>query len=156
MKDTAEKLVSRRRIVGLMVASLLVISGCARFRRDSDLEQAQNELRVLLEDIADSDAERAELVSIAQRIGTEVNALLSAQQIFLTSFDDQLNSYDVSEQQVMATVNSFTPQRVSMRNNLLGLQSELQAALTPDEWTAVLEVLNRKGAALSSSTSTLS
>ena len=156
MKDTAEKLVSRRRIVGLVVASLVVISGCTRFRRDSDLEKGQNELRVLLEDIADSDTERTELVSIAQRIETEVNALVSVQQEFLSSFDGQLNSYDVSEQQVMETVNSFTPQRVSMRDNLLGLQSELQAALTPEEWAAVLETLNRKGVALSSSTSTMS
>ncbi len=134
---------NRRQVLQLAAASLLV-AGCASFRSGSDFDEINADLQSLLDEIADSSGEQVRLASIARRIENRSRALVAEQEEFVKGFDSMLNTRDISEAQLSKLIDDYSHRREWLRNDLLHLQDELHAALTPEEWTEVVEVLNRK------------
>ena len=78
--------------------------------------------------------------------------MVAEQVEFLVSFDSLLSERDVTEAQLSQTIDTYSNRREWLRNDLLYLQDELHAALTAEEWTDVVEVLNRAGKAVAENT----
>jgi chromosome segregation ATPase len=144
VKHTNPKLLDRRRLLKLAMASVLVVTGCTNVRQESDLDTAMNELDRQLDEITD-DEQQLKLSSIAQRIQTAARELAAEHRTFTNSFESQLSSYDATKAQLEQLIEAYNRQRTSLRNELLHLQDELHAAMTPDQWAEVVKVLNRTG-----------
>ena len=132
----------REFLIGLGAVSLLIVSGCATFRRGSELDAAFADLDAQLNRASGADTEQ--LASIAKRIRTQSQALLDTHETFITTFNDKASNRSVTAEQLQKLVSDYEVQRQTLRNDLLHLQDELHAALPPDVWPDVLEVLNRK------------
>ena len=91
------------------------------------------------------DNEQALVTSIAQRIRGRANELAAEHRTFTDSFDRLLSTYDATEAQLEQLIEAYNRQRTLLRNELLHLQDELHAAMTPDQWAEVVRVLNRAG-----------
>lgn len=140
--------ISRRLIVRLAAASLLVISGCTVFRQSRDLDQALEDLETLLNQFADDTDEQNRLKAAAERIGAVSRELATENADFLGQLDAMLNDRDATDAALTQTVDAHRERRASLRNDLLTQQDEIHAALTPDQWAEVVEVLNRSGPAM--------
>ena len=140
-------LLSRRRVLKLAVASVLLISGCAGTPDRSDLDTAMSDLSEVLDQI-DANGTHDKLVSIARQIQNLARKLAVEHQSFIDNFERLLNEYDTTEAQLKQLIETHASKRVSKRNDLLHLQDELHAAMTPDEWARVVQVLNEAGNAL--------
>lgn len=139
---------TRRRqvLISLAGAALLVASGCAAFRRDSELDAALAELETLLTAIGgDKDDD---LVAIAEKINAQSRGLLQAHDYFATEFNRQAADRTVSESALSTLVRNYDSNRTALRNQLLHSQDELHAAVPQDSWAEVLDVLNRKSRAV--------
>lgn len=146
--------INRRQLVGLAAASLLVVTGCSTFRRSSDPEKQLDELRNLLDEIAENHGEQVRLASIARRIEIRARELVSENQEFVGSFDSLMKTRDVTETQLRWAIDSYSDRRMWLRNDLLQLQDELHQALEPDEWAEVVEILNHASHSLTTSSFT--
>jgi hypothetical protein len=144
-------MVGRRQFLNLAAASLLLVSGCATFRSGSDLDTYQEELRRLLDDIAENYGEQLRLTSIARRIEIRSHELVAEHQEFVDTLNSLMSTRDVTEVQLMQSVDSYSGRRKWLRNDLLQLQDELHNALAPDEWAEVITILNRTGQAVARS-----
>jgi len=144
-------LLSRRQALKLAVASVLLVTGCSTMTSSSDLDAATNDLGIVLNQLG-GDSEQEQLASIARRIQSRARALAAEHREFVNSFDSLLNEYDATEAQLEQLIEAYASKRKSMRNDLLHLQDELHAALTPDQWAEVVLVLNQTGNALSAYT----
>ena len=140
-------MLSRRQALKLTVAALLVVGGCARFSRRTDLDTAINDLNELLDDIA-ANGEQIWLASIARRIEIRARDLLAEHSEFVSSFDALLTTYDVTEVQLMQVIEAHSMRREWLRNDLLRLQDELHASISQEDWGMVIKVLNRTGNAI--------
>ena len=147
VKQTDQKLLDRRRLLKLAVASALVVAGCTNVRQESDLDTAMNELDRQLDEIAD-DEQQLKLTSIAQHIQIRASELAAEHRTFTDSFDRLLNTYDATEAQLEQLIEAYNRQRTLLRNELLHLQDELHTAMTPDQWAKVVRVLNRAGTSI--------
>ena len=136
----------RRQLLKLAAASLLVVTGCTAVRPPPDLDTAINELNRLLDEM--DDVEQRRVTSIVQRIQQRANELASEHRTFTGSFDRLLTAYDTTEAQLAQLTDSYNASRTRKRNDLLHLQDELHAAMTPDDWSEVVRVLNRAGKSL--------
>ena len=139
---------SRRRLLQLAAASLVVVSGCSVFRTTSELDEAREELRNLLREIADGEAEEVRLLAIAHRIDTRANELGSEHTAFTENFNELAAKRDVTSDHLTNLVTDYETRRVWLRDDLLRLQDELQAALSDDDWNGVQRIMNRKGEAI--------
>lgn len=143
------KLLGRRQLLKLAVASVLLISACTDVKEEESVSnRALSELGRLLDEMAD-DNQRETLISIAERIETKARELVAEHQTFVGDFDRMLNDRDVTETQLGELINAYTKRRTSLRNNLLQLQDELHASLSPEDWAEVVVVLNQAGKAVS-------
>ncbi|MGI9343609.1 MAG: hypothetical protein ACR2QV_12230 [Gammaproteobacteria bacterium] len=133
----------------LAIASMLVISGCAIRRSETDLEAYRAELRDLLASLASNDADEVTLLSIAQRISIRSGDLVAEHEEFAVSFGALMGERDATEEQLADMVDQHQDRRKWLRDDLLRLQDELHAQLGPDEWVEVTAVLNRKAPAVS-------
>mgnify|MGYP001812594556 CR=1 FL=1 len=140
--------VSRRRMLQLVAASLAVVSGCAVFRSTSELDEAREDLRALLGELADGDAERVQLLAIGNRIDTRANELVGEHRAFIENFNGLAANRDVTADELTSIVADHEARRVWLRNDLLRLQDRMKAALPADEWERTLEILNRTGEAV--------
>lgn len=138
--------VSRRSVLKLAVASILVIAGCTNIRGESDLDAAVSELSQLVK--AMDDKEQQHITAIVRRIQEQANGLADEHRAFTDSFDRLLAAYDATGTQLQQLVESYNKHRVLKRNELLHLQDELHAAMNPDDWAEVVRVLNRAGKSL--------
>ena len=146
---THTKLLRRRQLLKLAVASVLLIGACTEVKEEeSESDRALSELGRLLDEMADDD-QRATLISIAERIETQARKLVAEHQAFVGDFNRMLNDRDVTETQLGELINVHTKRRTSLRNNLLQLQNELHTSLSPEDWAEVLLVLNQAGEAVS-------
>ena len=143
--------ISRRRVLQLAAASMLVISGCSVFRTTSDLEAARDDLRALLTELADGEAETTQLLAIGHRIDTRASELVGEHEAFIENFNKLAASRDVTADELTSMVVDYEARRAWLRNDLLRLQDTLKAALPADEWTSALGILNRKGEAIAGS-----
>ena len=144
-------IIGRREFLNLAVASMVLVSGCATFRGGSDLETYQDELRQLLDDLAENHGERVRLMSIARRIEIRSNELVAEHQEFVDTINSLMNVRDVTEVQLRQSVDNYSGRRGWLRNDLLQLQDELHNELAPDEWAEVITILNRTGRAVARS-----
>jgi hypothetical protein len=140
-------LLSRRQALKLATASVLLVTGCATFRQGSDLDAAMSDLDGLLDQMA-GNGEQVWLASIARRIKIRAQDLVAEHREFVDSFDRLLREYSVTEVQLNQFIKAYARRRKWLRNDLLRLQDELHASLTPDEWAEVVQVLNRTGKAV--------
>jgi predicted nucleic acid-binding Zn-ribbon protein len=136
-------LLDRRRLLKLAAASLLLAAGCTNTRQDSDLDAAMSELDRLLDEMGEN--EQRQVTSIVQRIQTRARELAAEHRTFTDNFDSQLSSYHVTEAQLEQLIETYNRRRTLLRNDLLHLQDELHAAMSPDDWAEVMRVLNRAG-----------
>lgn len=137
-------LLSRRQALKLAAASVLLVAGCATFRQGSDLDAAMSDLDGMLDEIA-GNGKQVWLVSIVRRIEIRVRDLVAEHQEFVDSFDRLLSERDVTEAQLKQMIEAHVKRREWLRNDLLRLQDELHASMTPDDWAKVVQVLNRTG-----------
>lgn len=144
-------LLSRRQALKLAAASVLLVAGCATFRQGSDLDAAMSDLDGILNDIA-RNGKQVWLASIARRIGIRARDLVAEHQEFVDSFDRLLSERDVTEAQLKQMIEAHVKRRERLRNDLLRLQDELHASMTPDDWAKVVQVLNRTGKAVTNRT----
>lgn len=142
VKHNDPKLLNRRQLLKLAVASALVVAGCTNVRQGSDLDVAMNELDRQLDVIAD-DEQQVKLSSIAQRIQIRARELATEHRTFSDSFDHLLSTYDATEAQLEQLIETYNSRRTLLRNDLLHLQDELHTAMTPDQWAEVVRVLNQ-------------
>lgn len=143
--DTAVS-IDRRRLLKLAVASLLVASGCTSVRPESDLDVAMSELNQLLNEMDASDQQR--VTAIVQRIRVRAGELADEHRTFTEHFDRLLATYNTSEAQLEQLIGDYSERRRLKRDELLHLQDELHAAMTPEDWSEVVRVLNRAGKSL--------
>ena len=146
--EVARRAISRRDLFELAVASLLVASGCATSSPNADLDGYLGALRMQLDGLAQNDAERIDLVSVARRIEIRSRELAAEHREFLASFDALMRERDVAEAQLGKAIASYSERRKWLRDDLLKLQDELHDALPPDDWSEVVKVLNRTGRAV--------
>lgn len=64
---------------------------------------------------------------------------------FSDNFDRLLSTYDATLAQLEQLIETYNSRRTLLRNDLLHLQDELHAAMTPDQWAEVVRVLNQTG-----------
>jgi DNA anti-recombination protein RmuC len=102
-----------------------------------------SELNRLLDDMGDD--ERQRVTAIAQRIQARASELASEHRKFTDSFGRMLATYDVTGAQLEQLINAYNSSRLLKRNELLHLQDELHAAMSPDDWSEIVRVLNRVG-----------
>jgi len=132
----------REFLIGLSAVSLMIVSGCATLRRGSELDAAFADLDAQLNRASGVDTHQ--LASIAKRIRARSQTLIDTHETFVTAFNDKASNRSVTAEQLQQLVSDYEVQRQTLRNDLLHLQDELHAALPPDVWSDVLEVLNRK------------
>jgi len=144
---------NRRRLLSVAAASLLVIGGCATFRRQDGLKTSINDLSSVLDSLGNDD-KQVWLRSIARRIEIRARDLGAEHQAFVDSFDSLLASHSVTTTQLKQFINTHSARRRWLRDDLLHLQDELHDALDPDEWADVIKVLNRTGTTISDTTLT--
>lgn len=106
-----------------------------------------SDLDGLLDETA-GNGEQVWLASIARRIKIRAQDLVAEHREFVDSFDRLLREYSVTEVQLNQFIKAYARRRKWLRNDLLRLQDELHASLTPDEWAEVVQVLNRTGKAV--------
>jgi hypothetical protein len=133
-------------IISLAASALTLVSGCATFRRESEVDAAFADLKVLLKTAKGDDLEG--IVSIAELMKSESRALLDTHETFLVQFNESATDRTVTSDDLNKLVDDYLAQRKSQRDNLLHLQDELHAALPPEIWPEVLDVLNRKAQAI--------
>lgn len=151
MNTTHLSMLNRRQVLRLAVTSVLLVSGCASMNGSSDLDAATNDLSSVLKNVGDN-GEQEQLVSIARRIESTARELGAEHREFVNRFDSLLSEYDTTEAQLKQLIEAYAKRRKLLRDALLHLQDELHAAMTPDEWARVVQVLNRTGKALASYT----
>ena len=144
-------LLSRRRVLRLAAASVLLVAGCATFRQGSDLDAAMSDLDGLVDEIA-GNGEQVWLASIVRRIEIRARDLVAEHREFVDSFDHLLREHAVGEAQLNQLIKAYARRREWLRNDLLRLQDELHASMTPDDWAEVVQVLNRTGKAVATHT----
>ena len=105
-----------------------------------------NELDRLLDEMNDDQQRR--LADIAQRIQARARELAGEHRTFTDSFDRMLTAHDTTEAQLERLTADYNRQRRIKRNELLRLQDELHAAVTPDDWSDIVRALNRAGQSL--------
>jgi hypothetical protein len=132
----------RELMICIAASAVLVTSGCATFRRDSEVGAALGELESLLSQIDDADEEK--LMAIAERIGQNVHALLDKHERFAEEFNARARDRSVSDESLEELVSEYEAGRVVLRNDLLLADEELFAALPVESKADVLELLNRK------------
>lgn len=139
--------ISRRQALKLAVAALLLVAGCATFRRESGFDAALRDLNDALDEIGPEE-KRARVASIARHIETQARELVAEHRDFIDRFDQLLRERVVPEAQLEEAVDAHSDRRIALRNDLLQLQQELRDALSPEEWDQVVEILNRTGQAV--------
>jgi len=151
MQHKHSALLSRRLALKLAVASVLLVSGCTSMSSSSDLDAAMSDLDVAINEVG-GNGEQEKLASIARRIEARAQDLAAKHRAFTDNFDRLLSEYDATEAQLEQLIETYATRREALRNDLLHLQDELHAALTPDQWTEVVQALNQTGNALASYT----
>ena len=139
--------IDRRQLLKLAAASVLLINACTHKKQEPESQRALSELGSLLHEMADID-QRETLISIAERIESEGRYLVIEHQAFVSKFNTMLNDRDVTGTQLGKLINAYAERRAILRNNLLHLQDELHAYLSPEEWAEVVRLLNRAGKAV--------
>lgn len=138
---------TRRQVsIAIAGAALFVASGCAAFRRESELDAAIADLESILQAIGSDNDD--ELVAIAEKISEQAQSLREAHEDFASEFNRQAANREVSKDTLAELVRNYDAGRLALRNELLRSQDELHLAVPEDSWPEVLEVLNRKGRAV--------
>ena len=117
----------------------------------SDLDAAVTELNDLLSETP-PDSERELLVSIANKIEVTARELVAEHNAFSDNFDQLLSNHDTTEAELKQVAKDYGSRRQQLRDDLLYLQDELHTAMTPEEWSEVVQVLNHTGKAIASYT----
>lgn len=138
----------RQVLIGLLSASIVLTSGCATFRRTSELEAAAEELESLL-DALDA-ANETELLALAEKIKDQSLELQQAHVEFAESFNEAAKARQTSDEALDDLVTDYEARRTRARRKLLEAQDELHARVPGEAWPDVLEVLNTKAQAVAS------
>ena len=136
--------------IALATAGCFVASSCSLFDgpvgNDSSiaLEAASRELFQILDGLDRSAVQEVRLLTIARRIASDARLLIDEQTAFLSDFDRLSRRADVSDSDLLELVDAFAVRRVRVRDELFGLQDQLRAELSTDEWAKVVVALNTK------------
>ncbi len=143
-KNSSRQVTLNRRdfVIGLGASTLMLISGCATSRNNSEMDTAFADLEILLNQSGGSKTEQ--LASIARRIRDQSREFLNVNRTFITAFNAQASTRSATREELHKLVDNYDVDRQALRSKLLHLQDELHAALPADAWREVLEVLNRK------------
>jgi hypothetical protein len=151
VQEIVQERLSRRDAirVGIAAATCFFACGCSAFGGESpsEFEQARRELFQILEGLDKGDVQEVRLLTIARRIGSDAGVLLDEQAAFLSDLDRLCCRADVSGSDLQTLADAFAVRRVQLRNDLFGLQDQLRAELSADEWANVAVALNRKALA---------
>ena len=142
----AASTISRRETLRITLAAsaLLLVAGCGMFRKsESDLDKAFTTLTETLDEIATDTDQQERLIAIAGQIETACRALTNEHDAFVEQFEGDARLSDTSSSALEQVVEGFAERRTEHRNQLLGLQDELRAELTEQEWAMALTALNQ-------------
>jgi len=153
LQPTVSTPLSRRQALKIAISSVLLIGGCASVSSSSDLDTAVSELNNLINEV-DTDNDRTLISSIASKIKNRASVLVAEHKIFITDFERLLSHYNATENQLKHLAETYATRRRQLRDELLHLQDELHAAMTPQEWDKVVRVLNQTGKAIAAYTLT--
>ena len=144
-KDRGAKISRRETLrITLAASALLLVASCGMFRKsESDLDKAFTALRETLDEIATDADQQERLIAVVGQIETACRALTDEHDTFVEQFEGEARQRDTSSSDLEAVVAGFAERRTKHRNELLGLQDELRAELTAQEWTIALEALNQ-------------
>jgi len=140
----------RQLLVGLVSVSFILASGCASFRRGSELEAAGEELESILRALEVADDTK--LLAIAGKMRDRSLAMREAHIEFTESFNEAAVDRATMDATLDKFVDSYELRRTQARSALLAAQDELHAAVPVDAWPEILEVLNTKAHAATSQT----
>jgi hypothetical protein len=138
----------RQLLIGLLSALFVVTSGCATFRRTSELEAAAEELEELLSTLRA--ANETELLALAEKIKEQSLELQQAHIEFAESFNEAAADRATSDAALLTLVADYEARRKRSRRKLLDAQDELHAMIPDDAWPDVLAVLNTKAQVVAS------
>jgi hypothetical protein len=105
-----------------------------------------SELNKRLDEMNDNEQQR--VTSIVQRIRARARELAEEHRAFINSFDQLLSKYDTADTELGELTDNYNRNRILKRNDLLHLQDELHAAMTPEDWYDVVRILNQAGKSL--------
>ena len=148
--SSIENIDRRSFIISLAASALLVVSGCATLRRESEIDAAFADLEALLK--ASDEGDLNEVTSIVERIQAGSRKLLDTHETFLAQFNEGAIDRTVSSDDLNKLVDDYLEQRKEQRDDLLHLQDDLHTALPEDTWPEVREVLNRRTTAVAAGT----
>lgn len=140
----------RQLLIGLVSVSFVLTSGCASFRRPSELEAAAAELEAMLSAL--QEANETELLALAETLKEQSLELQKAHVQFAESFNAAAMARDTSDASLHDLVADYESRRIRSRTALLEAQDELHAAVPEADWPDILAVLNRKAQAVASPT----
>ena len=147
---TNRKMNRRRFLVAVSAAALLLMSACATFRRESEIDAAFADLESLLNSAGGNDPD--EVAAIAERMKTATRALLDTHEAFMKEFNDQAANRNVTPGDLDALLNDYLASRKTQRDALLNMQDELYATIPADAWPEIQKVLNRKSKVIAGGT----
>ena len=137
-------------LVAVSATALLLVTACATFRRESEVDAAFADLEALLNSAGGSDPD--EIAAIAERMKTATRALLDTHKTFMKEFNEQAADRNVTPDDLDALLDDYLVSRKTQRDALLHMQDELHAAIPADAWPEIQRVLNRKSQAIAGGT----
>ena len=140
----------RQLLVGMVSASFVITSGCAGFRRPSELEAAAEDLEAIISALRA--ANETELLTLAETIKKQSSELQQAHIEFADLFNEAAAELATSDATLETLVADYEVRRKQSRRKLLAAQDRLHTEVPEDAWPDILRVLNRKAQAVAPAT----
>ena len=149
------KNLNRRKFLttGLSGTALLTLTGCSTFKGSkSDLDVVTSELRDLLESFEGDGARKIKLSALGLRIENRCQEVTQGYLSFRQRLEEKANNREIPTEKLESLIDEFTSWRERYRDELLDAQDELRQALTEEEWTKTVKILNAGSEAFSEKT----
>lgn len=101
-----------------------------------------------MDSLADDEAQRSRLLSIADQIERACRQLTQEHDDFIEQFEVTAGDRQADSPSLQALVEGFEQRRTAERNRVLELQDELRVELTKDDWAMAVDALNQTGGAI--------
>ena len=137
-------------IIALSASALVLATGCATFRRESEIDAAFNDLDELLAVTGEDNLDG--VVPIVEQMRADSRALLDIHETFVVKFNSMAADRSATLDDLNSLVDGYHADRKSKRDDLLRLQDDLREALPTDAWPDVQRVLNSKSQAIAGGT----
>ena len=143
----------RKLIIGIGATIALLATACSTFRSRSEIDLVADELEAQLRSLNGPGMD--ERLAIAEDLRREAQALRDAHDTFAKRFNQLALDRDVPALDLHQLFHDYEMERTAMRKKMLETQDRLHATLSDGQWPQVLDILNRKSAAVASGRGTV-